>query len=141
VVGKAALIHSVDSLRLLDAIQAAAARQKVIQDVLFEVNIGGEPSKHGVAADEVWPLFDAAAGMCNVRVRGLMAIPPAYDNGLESQRYFAMMRRLMEIAKERRFENTVLDTLSMGMTASFEAAILEGATVVRIGTGIYGARE
>lgn len=141
VVGKAALIHSVDSLRLLDAIQAAAARQKVIQDVLFEVNIGGEPSKHGVAADEVWPLFDAAAGMRNVRVRGLMAIPPAYDNGLESQRYFAMMRRLMEIAKERRFENTVLDTLSMGMTASFEAAILEGATVVRIGTGIYGARE
>ena len=141
VAGKAALIHGVDSLRLLTAIQNAAAAQEVTQDLLFEINIGEEPSKNGAAAEDLWPLLDAAAGMRHVRVRGLMAIPPAFDNGQESRRYFAMMRRLMEQAIERRYENAALDTLSMGMTFSFEAAILEGATIVRIGTGIYGPRE
>ncbi len=79
--------------------------------------------------------------MNNVMVRGLMAIPPAFDNGPESRRCFAMLRQLMEKAREHRYENAPLDTLSMGMTDSFEAAILEGATIVRVGRGIYGERE
>lgn len=141
VAGKAALIHGVDSLRLLTAIQSAAAAQEVTQDLLFEINIGEEPSKNGAAAEDLWPLLDAAAGMRHVRVRGLMAIPPAHIPAAESQRYFAMMRRLLAQIREHHTENTALDMLSMGMTADFENAILEGATIVRIGTGIYGPRE
>lgn len=141
VVGLAAVIQSVDSLRLLEAIQVEAAGQNLIQDILFEINIGEELSKDGAAKDDLWPMLDAAAAMQNVRVRGLMAIPPAYDNGSESRRYFAMIRQLLEQGKERHYENCLLDTLSMGMTDSYEAAILEGATIVRVGMGIYGARE
>jgi len=141
VVGRAAVIQSVDSLRLLEAIEKEALRQGLTQDILFEINIGGELSKDGAAKEELWPMLEAAAAMHNVRVRGLMAIPPAYDNGSESRRYFAMLRQMFEQARERQYENAMLDTLSMGMTDSFEAAILEGATIVRIGTGIYGARD
>lgn len=141
VVGLAAVIQSVDSLRLLEAIQVEAAGQNLIQDILFEINIGEELSKDGAAKDDLWPMLDAAAAMQNVRVRGLMAIPPAYDNGSESRRYFAMIRQLLEQGKDRHYENCLLDTLSMGMTDSYEAAILEGATIVRVGMGIYGARE
>lgn len=141
VVGLAAVIQSVDSLRLLEAIQVEAAGQNLIQDILFEINIGEELSKDGAAKDDLWPMLDAAAAMQNVRVRGLMAIPPAYDNGSESRRYFAMMRQLLEQGKDRHYENCQLDILSMGMTDSYEAAILEGATIVRVGMGIYGARE
>lgn len=141
VVGLAAVIQSVDSLRLLEAIQVEATGQNLIQDILFEINIGEELSKDGAAKDDLWPMLDAAAAMQNVRVRGLMAIPPAYDNGSESRRYFAMMRQLLEQGKDRHYENCQLDILSMGMTDSYEAAILEGATIVRVGMGIYGARE
>lgn len=141
VVGLAAVIQSVDSLRLLEAIQVEAAGQNLIQDILFEINIGEELSKDGAAKDDLWPMLDAAAAMQNVRVRGLMAIPPAYDNGSESRRYFAMIRQLLEQGKDRHYENCQLDILSMGMTDSYEAAILEGATIVRVGMGIYGARE
>jgi pyridoxal phosphate enzyme (YggS family) len=141
VVGRAAVIQSVDSLRLLEAIQTEAAGQGLIQDILFEINIAGELSKDGAAKNDLWLMLDAAAAMHNVRLRGLMAIPPAYDNGQESRQYFAMLRQMLEQVGERHYENMALDTLSMGMTDSFEAAILEGATIVRVGTGIYGARE
>ncbi len=140
-VGRAAVIQSVDSRRLLDAIQKEAEKQGLVQDILFEINIAGEPSKTGIAPEALWPLLEAAVGMNNVMVRGLMAIPPAFDNGPESRRCFAMLRQLMEKAREHRYENAPLDTLSMGMTDSFEAAILEGATIVRVGRGIYGERE
>ena len=141
VVGRVAVIQSVDSLRLLEAIQMEADRQGLRQDILFEINIGEELSKGGAAKDDLWPMLEAAAAMRSVRVRGLMAIPPACDNGQESRRYFAMLRQMLEQARERRNENCQLDTLSMGMTDSYEAAILEGATIVRVGTGIYGVRE
>lgn len=141
VVGLAAVIQSVDSLRLLQAIDREAARQALIQDILFEVNIGAEFSKSGAAIGELWPLFDAAADMRNVRVRGLMAIPPACDNAAESRRYFAILRQLFEQAARQRYASAMLDTLSMGMSDSFEEAILEGATLVRVGRGIYGRRE
>lgn len=141
VVGRAAVIQSVDSRRLLDAIQKEAEKQGLVQEILFEINILDEKSKTGIAPEALWPLLEAAAGMDSVRVRGLMAIPPAFDNGPESRRYFAMLRRMMEKARERRYENNQMDTLSMGMTDSFQAAILEGATIVRVGRGIYGQRE
>ena len=133
VVGKAHIIQSVDSIRLLEAIDK--------QEILLELNIGAEASKTGAAAEDLWPMLERAAGLTNVHVRGLMAIPPAFDNGPESRRYFAMLRELMEQAKARKYENADLDILSMGMSGSYEAAILEGATLVRVGTAIYGERD
>lgn len=141
VVGRASVIQSVDSLRLLDAIEKEATKQGIVQDILFELNIGAEESKTGAPVEELWSLFDAAEALKNIRVRGLMAIPPAFDNSDESRRHFEALRKLFEQAQARHYENTLLDTLSMGMSGSYEAAILEGSTLVRIGTAIYGPRN
>lgn len=140
VVGSAAVIESVGSARLLAAIHLEAARQGIVQDILLQVNIGEEDSKAGAAAEDLWPLMEEAAGYTAVRVRGLMAIPPAFDNSPESRRWFAGMRSLYEQARVRWPQNTALNTLSMGMTDSFIAAILEGSTMVRVGRGIFGER-
>ncbi|MCQ2420091.1 MAG: YggS family pyridoxal phosphate-dependent enzyme [Clostridia bacterium] len=140
VVGRASCIQSIDSLHLMEAVEKEAARQNLRQDILLEVNIGEETTKTGADADALWQLLDEAEKLEHLRVRGLMAIPPAFDNGDESRRYFAMMRKLLEEAKDRGYEKALLDTLSMGMSDSFLAAIAEGATVVRVGTAIYGAR-
>ncbi len=141
VVGRADVIQSVDSLRLLEAIDKEAEKQGLRQDILLELNIGEELSKTGAAADDLWPLLERAAGLEHIQVRGLMAIPPAFDNGPESRRYFAMLRELLEQARSRHYENAALEILSMGMSSSYEAAILEGATLVRVGTAIYGQRD
>ncbi len=141
VVGRAHIIQSVDSLRLLEAIDKEAEKQALRQDILLELNIGEELSKTGAAAEDLWPLLERAAGLSHVHVRGLMAIPPAFDNGPESHRYFAMLRELLEQARARHYENADLDILSMGMSGSYEAAIQEGATLVRVGTAIYGPRD
>lgn len=140
VVGAMDMIQSVNSLRLLHAIDREAERQGIVQDILFEINIGEEESKTGASQELLWPMLDAAAALTHVRVRGLMAIPPAFDNSPQSRRYFAGMYRLMEQARQRHTEHALMDTLSLGMTDSFQAAILEGATLVRVGRAIYGAR-
>ena len=139
-VGRAALIQSVDSDRLLKAIQKEAAKQDLCQDVLLEVNIGGEASKSGVAPEALWPLMEAAEALPNLRVRGLMAIPPADLSEDDARRAFAAMRTLFEQAQGRGYTRARLDILSMGMSDDFAAAILEGSTMVRVGTAIYGAR-
>lgn len=141
VVGRANIIESVDSLHLLDAIEKEAAKKGLVQDILFELNIGAEATKTGAPVDALWQLFESAEAMKNVRVRGLMAIPPAFDNSDESRRHFEALRKLFEKAQERSYQNALLDTLSMGMSASFEAAIKEGSTLVRVGTAIYGPRN
>ena len=141
VVGRASVIQSVDSLHLLEAIEKEAAKQQIVQDILFELNIGQEATKTGAPIDALWQLFEKAEAMHNIRVRGLMAIPPAFDNSDESRRHFEALRKLFEEAQARRFDNAMLDTLSMGMSASYEAAIKEGSTLVRVGTAIYGARN
>ena len=139
-VGRAALIQSVDSDRLLKAIQKEAAKQDLCQDILLEVNIGGEASKSGVAPEALWPLMEAAEALPNLRVRGLMAIPPADLSEDDARRAFAAMRTLFEQAQDRGYTRARLDILSMGMSDDFAAAILEGSTMVRVGTAIYGAR-
>ncbi len=141
VVGKAALIHSVDSRRLMDAIQAEASRQSIRQDILFEINLGQESGKGGVSEDGLNALLDHADDCPNLRVRGLMAIPPADYTEDETRRCFARLRQLLERAGARRHDHDVLDTLSMGMSGSYEAAVMEGATIVRIGREIYGERN
>ena len=140
VVGRAAMIQSVGSLRLLEAIDREAGRQGILQDVLLEINLGGEESKAGADESELMPLMDAAAALPNLRVRGLMAIPPPESEEREARRHFARLRGLMESVSGWAGEKAPLDTLSMGMSGDFEAAILEGATLVRVGRGIYGER-
>lgn len=141
VLGRASLIQSVDSLRLLDAIEKEAAKAGLVQDILLEVNIGGEASKSGVSPEGLWPLLDAAAAREHLRVKGLMAIPPVNDDDAANRAYLAAVYRLFVRAGERGYPNVQMETLSMGMSGDYENAIREGATLVRIGTAIYGERD
>ena len=141
VVGKAALIQSAGSVELLDEIEKQAEKLGIVQDVLLEVNIGGEESKSGVSPEQLWPLLDAAAAEEHIRVKGLMAIPPVNDDDGQNRRYLAQVYKLFVQAGERGYQNVKMETLSMGMSGDFENAIREGATLVRIGTAIYGERD
>ena len=141
VLGRASLIQSVDSLHLLAAIEKEAAKAALVQDVLLEVNIGAEQSKTGVAPEELWGLLDAAAAQEHIRVKGLMAIPPVNSDDAQNRRYLAQVYQLFVKAGERGYANVTMETLSMGMSGDFENAIREGATLVRIGTAIYGERD
>ncbi len=140
VVGVADLIESVDSDRLLEAVEKEAARQNLRQDILLEVNIGGEESKSGVAPDALMDLLARADQLCHVQVRGLMCIPPKCEDPARQREWFAAMRRLFDQAAAQPWQRNQLTILSMGMSGDFEAAIQEGATVVRVGTAIFGPR-
>lgn len=141
VLGKASLIQSVDSPRLVAALEKEAAKLDIVQDILLEVNIGEEASKTGVSPDELWALLDTAAAQPHLRVKGLMAIPPVNDDDAENRALLRQVYKLFVQAGERGYENVQMETLSMGMSGDFENAIREGATLVRIGTAIYGARD
>lgn len=142
VLGRASLIQSVDSEHLLAAIEKEAAKAGIVQNVLLEVNIGGEESKTGVSPEQLWPLLDAAAAQEHIRVKGgLMAIPPVNNDDAQNRRYLAQVYKLFVQAGERGYQNVAMETLSMGMSGDFENAIREGATLVRIGTAIYGERD
>ena len=141
VVGRAALIESVDSEHLLQKVERAAAAANLTQEILIEINIGGEESKSGISAESLWPLLDMAAAQPHIRLRGLMAIPPAAATPDETRAFFAQMRELLAKAADRHYENAKMDILSMGMSGDYPDAIREGATIVRIGTAIYGARD
>ena len=141
VLGRASLIQSVDSLRLMQAIEKEAAKLDLVQDILLEVNIGAEESKTGLPEAELPILLEAAAGFDHLRIKGLMAIPPADQSDAENRRYFARMRELAFAAEQRHLEHVSMEQLSMGMSGDYENAVREGATIVRIGTAIYGARD
>lgn len=141
VLGKASLIQSVDSPRLVAALEKEAAKLDIVQDILLEVNIGEEASKTGVSPDELWALLDTAAAQPHLRVKGLMAIPPVNDDDAENRALLRQVYKLFVQAGERGYENVQMETLSMGMSGDFENAIREGATLVRIGTAIYGTRD
>lgn len=141
VVGRAALIQSVDSVRLAEAVEKEAAKQGIVQDVLLEVNIGGEAGKSGVPPQELQRLAEACAACAHVRVKGLMAVPPAADAPGENRRRFAQMYGLFRRLGEWGYDNVTPQVLSMGMSGDLENAILEGSTMVRVGTAIFGARN
>ena len=141
VLGRASLIQSVDSEHLLTAIEKEAAKAGLCQNILLEVNIGGEESKSGVSPDQLWPLLESAAAQPHIRVKGLMAIPPVNHDDAQNRAYLAAVHKLFVQAGERGYENVAMETLSMGMSGDFENAIREGATLVRIGTAIYGERD
>ena len=141
VVGKVSLIHSVDSERLLRAIAAQADKLGLVQDILLEVNIAGEESKGGVPPEELPHLAGLALACPSVRLRGLMAIPPISSLPGANRRYFSEMRNLfVDIKKKMSDNHDTVDCLSMGMSGDYEDAIAEGATLVRVGTAIFGPR-
>ena len=140
VVGRVELIESVGSAHLLDAIEAQAAKLDLVQDILLEVNIGGEESKSGIAPEELPALVKQAAACPHVRLRGLMTIPPVA--GPDGNRpFFAKMRQLfVDIRSQMDDNKTSFTCLSMGMSGDYENAVREGATLVRVGTALFGPR-
>ena len=140
VVGRAALVHSVDSPRLMAALEKEAAKKGLCQDILIEVNIGEEASKSGVAEEELWALAEGTQQTSHLRLRGLMAIPPVNQDDAENRRQLQRMYRLFCSLAEKHYPGSQVDILSMGMSGDYENAILEGATIVRVGTAIFGAR-
>lgn len=141
VVGRAALIHSADSLELAREICRQAQKKGLTQDVLIEVNLAGEQSKSGVAPRELDSLLEEICRLEGLRVRGLMAIPPVSRQPGQNRPYFSALRQLFVDIKSKRYDNVSMDCLSMGMSQDFCDAIAEGATLVRIGSGIYGPRS
>ena len=141
VVGKVDIIQSVDSLRLLQAIQAEAAKQGIRQDILLEVNVGSEESKSGFAVDEIAPLVDNFSRFPNIRLRGLMAIPPISTAPGKNDKFFQEMYNLSVDITAKKSDNVCVDILSMGMSDDFTDAIRCGSTMIRVGTAIFGPRN
>ncbi len=140
VVGRVDVIQSVDSLRLLEAICKEAARQGIRQDILLEVNIGGEESKTGFAPGEIPALVDKFPDFSNLRLRGLMAIPPICENSGGNDKFFQEMYNLSVDITAKKSDNVCIDTLSMGMSDDYADAIRCGSTMIRVGTAIFGPR-
>jgi len=140
VVGTAELIHSADSIALLESINKTAANAGLIQDLLIEINIGGEESKSGFAPDALPAVFDTVSTLPAICVRGLMCIPPKCSFPEENWPYFALMSKLFVDNGAKKYDNVRMDFLSMGMSGDFEEAIACGANMVRVGSAIFGER-
>lgn len=141
VVGKACLIHSVDSLRLAEAINRDAEKRGVEVPVLVEVNVAQEESKFGVSAEETITLVEQISRLKYIQIRGLMTIAPYVENPEENRSVFRKLKQLSVDIAVKNINNVNMSVLSMGMTNDYEVAIEEGATMVRVGTGIFGERE
>ncbi|MEI3246648.1 MAG: YggS family pyridoxal phosphate-dependent enzyme [Lachnospiraceae bacterium] len=141
VVGKACMIHSVDSLRLAEAISQEAVKQDSIVPVLIEVNVAQEESKFGVTTEETIALIEAAAKLPHISIRGLMTIAPFVEDPEENRPIFRKLKQLSVDIAAKNINNVSMSVLSMGMTNDYEVAIEEGATMVRVGTGIFGERD
>ena len=141
VVGRVSLIQSVDSLHLLEAINREAQKQGIIQDILLEVNIGQEESKSGFSAEEIPELFEKICSYSNIRVNGLMAIPPISQKNGDNLKYFQKIFHLSVDIERKKYDNVKVDCLSMGMSNDFADAIYSGSTMIRVGTAIFGPRN
>ena len=140
-VGKVERIHSVDSLRLAEQIQNDYAKQGETANILIEVNIAGEESKFGLMPEETEEIIREIATFPNIRVRGLMTIAPFVENPEENRLHFRNLKKLLVDINAKNIDNISMTELSMGMTGDYEVAIEEGATMVRVGTGIFGKRN
>ncbi len=141
IVGRTALIHSVDSLHLAQEIDRQAAKAQVVQDILVEVNIAEEESKFGVSGEVAATLVQQIAALPNLHIRGLMTIAPYVENPEKNSNYFQEIKQLSVDIGRKNIDNVDMDILSMGMTGDYMVAIEEGATMVRVGTGIFGERD
>ncbi len=141
VIDKAVLIHSVDSIRLAETIEAEAAKKDIIVHILLEVNVAEEDSKFGLKVDEVLPAIEQIATMPHIRIEGLMTIAPFVENPEENRTVFARLQKLSVDIAKKNIDNVSVNILSMGMTNDYQVAIEEGATMIRVGTGIFGERD
>ena len=141
VVGKVDLIESVDRTELLECIEKTAEKMDVIQPILLEVNIGAEESKSGFTPAQAMEIAAKMAEFPHCRLRGLMAIPPVSTYPGENRRYFAEMRNLFVDISKKKYDNVAMECLSMGMSGDYADAIAEGATMIRVGTAIFGPRN
>ena len=140
-IGKVSCIQSLDSMKLAREISRLSSAAGLVTQVLVEVNIGREENKGGVLPEALLEFVDEARQLPGLHISGLMAIPPADATPEMTRRFFAAMRELLAALQARQYASAVPDTLSMGMSGDYAAAIEEGATIVRIGTAIYGARD
>ncbi|MDD6442133.1 MAG: YggS family pyridoxal phosphate-dependent enzyme [bacterium] len=141
IIDKVDLIHSVDSIRLVETIDREAAKKGIIANILLEVNMAKEESKFGLMPEEVMDFIDEVVRYQNVRVQGLMTIAPFVDDPESNRKHFANLHKLLVDIRKKKVNNVTMNVLSMGMTNDFEVAIEEGATMVRVGTAIFGERN
>lgn len=141
VVGRSCMIHSLDSLRLAQAIDEEAKKQKTIMPVLVEVNVAGEESKFGIKPEETLDFIKRISAFSHICVKGLMTIAPFVEDPEENRAHFRNLYNLFVDIKARNVDNVDMCSLSMGMTNDYEIAVEEGATHVRVGTGIFGERD
>jgi pyridoxal phosphate enzyme (YggS family) len=140
-VGRVSMIQSVDQLKVAEEISRLSEKQNLVTDILIEVNIGQEPNKSGVLPQNLYELIESAAALPGIRIRGLMAIPPAGAPERETMNYFSRMNQYFIDIKSKKIDNVTMDFLSMGMSADYFQAILSGANLVRVGTALFGPRN
>ena len=140
-IGKVSMIQSVDSMKLAQEISRLSVREHQTMDVLVEVNIGREENKSGVLPEQLGSLLEEISSLPALRVRGLMAIPPADAGDVATQHYFSKMFEYFIDTKHKKLDNVSMDVLSMGMSADYVQAILAGANMVRVGSALFGARN
>ena len=141
VVGKVDLIQSVDSERLLAAIDKEAGKQGIIQDILLEINVGEEASKSGFGIDDILPLLENIGQYPNICIKGLMAIPPISQKDGDNRKFFQKMCNLSVDITAKKYDNVRVDIMSMGMSGDYADAIACGSTMIRVGTAIFGPRD
>lgn len=141
IVGKVDLIHSVDTYRLAEEINIQAKKKNVIVPILVEVNIAEEESKFGISKEDAMLLVEEISHLENVRIKGLMTIAPYVENPEDNRQYFQKIKQLSVDITNKNIDNVAMEILSMGMTGDYMVAIEEGATMVRVGTGIFGERN
>ncbi|MCQ2462830.1 MAG: YggS family pyridoxal phosphate-dependent enzyme [Clostridia bacterium] len=140
IVGQVSMIQSVDSLKLASEISKQSEKLGIVTDCLIEMNIGDQPTKTGAAQDSVEQLIYEAAKLPGIKIKGLMSIPPVCDDEKVLRCYFSKIHDIFIDIKSKKIDNTDMDILSMGMSSDYEEAILEGSTLVRIGSSVFGRR-
>ena len=141
IVDKVHLIHSVDSVKLALEIEKEAAKKDIIVNILVQVNVANEETKFGFDNSEVFNIVEEIAKLPHIKINGLMTIAPFVDDGEENRKYFNQLKQLSVDIKAKNIDNVCMDMLSMGMSGDYETAIEEGATLVRVGTSIFGVRN
>lgn len=141
IAGKVAMIHSVDSYRLAEEINVQAKKNSCVIPILIEISIAGEDTKFGIKPEEAEELIREISELENVKVSGLMTIAPNVANPEENRAYFKAMKDLFVDISSKNIDNVEMKVLSMGMTNDYTVAVEEGATMIRVGTGIFGARD
>ena len=141
IVDKVYLIHSVDSLRLAEEISKEALKKNVEVNILVEVNVANEETKFGTTSQEAIELVDKISKLPGIHIKGLMTIAPYVEDSEENRQYFAQLKQLSVDIITKNIDNVSMDILSMGMSGDYEVAVEEGATYVRVGTGIFGERD